>query len=55
MEETREEVIDLRCYTLALFRKAQCRAVNKVVLDKITEIVEEFDRLDTLLSSIIGD
>jgi hypothetical protein len=55
MEQTREEVIDLRYKVEAAMRKAQCRAVHCDVVDALDNIAKELAELDDLMTELIGD
>lgn len=55
MEKTREEIIELRARTYAVMRKAQCRAVNCEVIDRLSHIEKELANLDDVMTDIIGD
>lgn len=55
MLKTREEIIDLRYKVAALTRKAQCRAVNCSILDRLDDIEKRLADLDDEMTEIIGD
>ena len=55
MNQTREEVIDLRYKVEAAMRKAQCRAVDCDTVDALHRIAKELAELDDHLTELIGD
>lgn len=55
MEKTREEVIELKCHADAVFRKAQCRAVNQDFLDMMDKAINILIDCDEYLTEVIGD
>ena len=55
MEQTREDIIDLKCMTEAVLRKAQCRAVDCDIIDALALIAKTFLALDDRLTEMIGD
>lgn len=55
MEKTREDIIDLRYRVSAVLRKAQCRAVDCDIIDRLAIIEKDLDTLDEDITKIIGD
>ena len=55
MKQTREDIIDLKCHADAVFRKAQCRAVNCEILDKLDKVIKILITIDDRMTEIIGD
>lgn len=55
MKQTREDIIDLKCHADAVFRKAQCRAVNCEILDKLDKAIKILITIDDRMTEIIGD
>jgi len=53
LELTREEVNDAMAMVDAIIRKAQCREVNQIVLDILSNAREELDRADSALTGIL--
>lgn len=53
LELTREEVNDILGEVKSLIRKAQCREVNEIVLDKLSHIEDELDAVDSTLTGIL--
>jgi hypothetical protein len=53
LELTREEVNDAIGVVDAIIRKAQCREVNQIVLDILSNAREELDRADSTLTGIL--
>lgn len=53
LELTREEVNDAIGVMDAIIRKAQCREVNQIVLDILSNAREELDRADSTLTGIL--
>ena len=55
MKKTREEIIELRAQVGAVMRKAQCRAVDCDIIDRLAIIEKDLDTLDEDITKIIGD
>ena len=55
MKKTREDIIELRYKVSAVLRKAQCRAVNCDIIDRIAIIEKDLETLDEDITKIIGD
>lgn len=55
MKQTREDIIDLKCHADAVFRKAQCRAVNCEILDMLDKAINIIIDIDDRMTEIIGD
>lgn len=53
LELTREEVNDVLGAVRSLIRKAQCREVNQVVIDKLSHVEDELDAVDSTLTGIL--
>ena len=53
LELTREEVNDILGEVKSLIRKAQCREVNQIVIDILSNAREELDRADSTLTGIL--
>ena len=52
---TREDVIDIKGKVDALTRKAQCRAIDCDVVDALDDVSKALEKIDDLLTDIIGD
>lgn len=53
LELTREEIADAMGAVDAIIRKAQCREVNQIVLDQLSNAREYLDMADSSLTGIL--
>lgn len=55
LELTREEVIEVGFAVAAIIRKAQCREVNCDIVDALSNVSEELDRIDGEITEILEE
>lgn len=53
LELTREEIADAMGAVDAIIRKAQCREVNQIVLDQLSNAREYLDMADSSITGIL--
>lgn len=51
-QTTWEEVVELRGKVTALFRKAEIRVMNPIIIDKLSEVKKAMEELDGIMSKI---